>query len=80
VTFTAFETYVDYKGSYGSRRDPLDPRHGELEFSVEWSNFVPDSVDAMGSFYARPDGLLELRDLWRGPDAAQCGHVFERFQ
>jgi len=77
VTFHPFETYTDYEGQYTWTSDPDDPRRGQLELSVATGE-VPDSFDPSGSFYARPDGLLELRDLWLGPGDAQCGHVFER--
>lgn len=81
VTFQAFETYVDYKGTSTHQRTPPDTRTGTFEFTVDWSNFEPDSLVKSGTYHARrSDGRLELRDLWLGPDATQCGHVLERFK
>lgn len=80
VTFVAFETYVDYAGQATVQPDPVDPRRGSLSFVVDWSNFEPPTLDTEGTYVARTDGRIELRDLWLGPDAAQCGHVLERYQ
>lgn len=79
VTFQAFETYVDYAGASSSQRDPTDPRGGSFSFSVDWANFEPETLITSGRYVAR-NGVVELRDLWLGPDEAQCGHVLERFK
>jgi hypothetical protein len=80
VTFVAFETYVDYAGYATVLPDPGDPRRGTLSFVVDWGNVEPSTLDTEGSYVARQDGRIELRDLWLGPDAAQCGHVLERYK
>jgi hypothetical protein len=79
VTFHPFETFVDYRGRSTSTTDAVDPRRGTFEFTMT-SGQVPQSVDSAGTYYARRDGLVELRDLWLGPDAAQCGHVLQRYE
>jgi hypothetical protein len=80
VTFMSFETYVDYSGVSSHEPNLVDPRSGTFEFTVDWSNQKPDTLDYSGTYRARPDGYLELRDVWLGPDAAQCGHVLERYK
>lgn len=81
VTFQAFETYVDYRGTSSHQRTQNEARTGTFEFTVDWSNFEPDTLVKSGTYHARrSDGRLELRDLWLGPDAAQCGHVLERWK
>lgn len=79
VTFQPFETYVDYSGFSSINVDAQDPRRGTFSFEVDWSNFEPETLVRSGSYTARLDGRIELRDVWLGPDQAQCGHVLERW-
>jgi hypothetical protein len=79
VTYQPFETYVDFAGHVTWMRNTIEGYAGRFEFSVVQSSFVPDNLDSAGGYVARPDGRLELRDVWLGPGAAECGHVLERW-
>jgi hypothetical protein len=79
VTFVPFESYVDYRAVVNWIPDIIDAHQGGFEFFVDWAALEPDTLDKEGRYIVRPDGRLELRDLWLGPDAAQCGHMIERW-
>ena len=74
VTWTPFEVYVDYWGTYA-----IDAQAGTLHLTVEGGNYVPDDVDPSGTF--RFDGeRLILENLFLGTPsggvaAPACGHV-----
>ena len=60
VTFTPFETYRDYWGSY-----TFEPATGRIALKVEGGNFVPDALDLEGE--ARLDaGSLVLTGFYLG--------------
>lgn len=74
VTWTPFEVYVDYWGTY-----VIDAEAGTLELTVEGGNFVPDDVDPVGTFRFDGDRLF-LEDMFLGTPsggvaAPACGHV-----
>jgi hypothetical protein len=76
VTWSPFEVYVDYWGSY-----TFDLETGAIELTVDGGNYVPDDIDPIGTFALEGDDLV-LRDLWLGTPQdgaapAQCGHVFQ---
>jgi hypothetical protein len=74
VTWTPFESYVDYWGTYTA-----DPSDGTLELFVTGGNGVPADLDSHGRFTIDADGQLVLSDLWLGTPRSgttppQCGH------
>jgi hypothetical protein len=80
VTWTPFETYVDYWGTYLAQDQA--PGSGTLSIQVEGGNYVPEDVDADGRFTICGDTLI-LEDMWLGsPEwsttAPGCGHRFRR--
>jgi hypothetical protein len=60
VTFTPFETYQDYWGSYS-----FDPATKRLRLTVEGGNFVPSNLDLEGEAEIA-EGRLRLKDLFLG--------------
>ncbi|MEW5872484.1 MAG: hypothetical protein AB1894_24695 [Chloroflexota bacterium] len=77
ATFTPFEIYHDYWGSY-----TYDLQQGTLSLEVASGNFIPTGLDLQGCFEIASEGSLWLRDIWLGrrdPAAVPgCGHVFAR--
>ncbi len=86
VTWTPFETYVDYWGDY-----TLDPETNELTMNVTGGNFIPDDTDLQGTAEFQDDGSVLLRDIYLGtrnadtvptdnadtPIGPACGHILE---
>jgi hypothetical protein len=77
VTWTPFETYVDYWGTYTFSDD------GAIELVITDGNYIPDDFDGTGRFTISEEGSLLLKDMWLGSpqygeDAANCGHRFGR--
>lgn len=77
VTWTPFETYVDYWGRY-----TFDGTIGDLTLDIEGGNYVPDDTDVQGTYEIDAQGRLVLRKMWlgtpsEGSAAPACGHVFE---
>ncbi len=78
VTWTPFETFVDYWGDYS-----LDSETGELTMTVTGGNFIPDDTDLTGTVEFQADGSVVLRDIYLGTKAgdtslaAACGHILE---
>jgi hypothetical protein len=74
VTFTPFETYRDYWGSYS-----FDPATKQLRLKVEGGNFVPSNLDLEGEA-EMAEGRLRLKGLFLGSrfDApvSGCTYVF----
>ena len=60
VTFTPFESYKDYWGSYS-----FDPHTGALRLSVEGGNNVPPGLDLEGTARIE-DGHLVLEGMFLG--------------
>jgi hypothetical protein len=60
VTFTPFETYRDYWGSYA-----WDPDTGRIRLTVVGGNFVPGNLDLEGEAELK-DGRLRLKDVFLG--------------
>jgi len=79
VTWTPFESYVDYWGTY-----TVDVARGTLELVVSGGNDIPPDVDGHGRFALDATGRLILSELWlgttprMGSDPAHCGHRFVR--
>jgi hypothetical protein len=74
VTWSAFEFYVDYAGSY-----EIDAEDGTISLSM--GSNAPQNVDGRGRFTITEGGELLLEDAWLGArdtgNAIQaCGHVF----
>ena len=74
VTWTPFEVYVDYWGTYA-----IDAAAGTLELTVEGGNYVPEDVDPSGTFRFDGEALI-LEDMFLGTPsggvaAPACGHV-----
>lgn len=74
VTWTAFETWVDYAGSYA-----FSETAGTIQLSIS-SNAPPD-FDGEGKISITKEGELILEDMWLGARSAEnataaCGHVF----
>lgn len=61
VTFTPFETYKDYWGTY-----TYDPATGALAMQVVGGNTVPPGLDLDGRATLRPDGRLVLEGMFLG--------------
>jgi len=75
VTFTPFETYRDYWGSYA-----FDPATGRLRLTVEGGNFIPAGLDVEGQAELS-GGRLVLRDMFlgsrqSGPPPGGCTYLF----
>jgi hypothetical protein len=76
LTFTPFETYRDYWGTY-----TYDPASGALAMHVAGGNRVPPGLDLAGTARVE-NGRLTLRGMWLGQPAAgtprTCTYVFVR--
>ena len=76
VTWTPFETYIDYWGDYS-----LDSETNELTMTVTGGNFIPADTDLTGTVEFQADGSVVLRDIYLGTKdgessvAAACSHV-----
>jgi hypothetical protein len=78
VTWTPFEIYEDYWGSYQYAAE-----EGSLELTIEGGNYVPDDVDGSGTCLIDEQGHLLLKDMWLGSpygssSVTHCGHRFVR--
>ena len=76
VTWTPFEVYKDYWGTYA-----YDLAQGDLDLVVTGGNYIPDDVDGSGLFSFDEQERLILRDMWLGSPrdgtgSANCGHRF----
>lgn len=65
VTFTPFESYKDYWGSY-----TFDPQDGALRLTVTGGNMVPPSLDLEGTVRIE-DGHLVLENMFLGDRSGQ---------
>ncbi|MBX7080546.1 MAG: hypothetical protein K1X88_15210 [Nannocystaceae bacterium] len=77
ITWTPFESYVDYTASF-----TWDPDTGALALTVEGGAYVPPDIDAEGTARIDDDGQLVLEDMFLGSAEGSatppgCGHVFE---
>jgi hypothetical protein len=74
VTFTPFETYQDYWGSYS-----FDADTGRIRLTVEGGNFVPPGLDLEGAAELA-GGRLRLTGLFLGsrggPPQSGCTYIF----
>ena len=80
VTWTPFESYQDYEGTY-----VVDLDAGTIEMTImpTSSNYVPPDTDLSGSFQIDSEGRVVLQDIWFGIDQAEtaepaCGHRLAR--
>lgn len=76
VTWTPFESYVDYWGTY-----TFDLAQGTLDLKVSGGNEIPPDVDGHGRLAVDTAGRLVLTDLWLGTPRSRdtpphCGHRF----
>lgn len=77
VTWTPFEVYRDYWGTY-----TYDLETGSIDLEVTGGNHVPQVVCLHDCTFHVEDGTLRLQNLWLGCPldgncALRCGHVFE---
>ncbi|MFO0632605.1 MAG: hypothetical protein U0168_07135 [Nannocystaceae bacterium] len=77
VTWTPFETYVDYSASF-----TWDADSSALSLTVEGGAYVPADVDGEGTAHIDDNGRLVLQDMFLGSAQGSatppsCGHVFE---
>ena len=78
VTYSPFETFVDYRGDYS-----LDPETNALTMTVTGGNNIPDDLDLTGTVEFQEDGSIVLRDMFLGTEFAvessqpACGHILE---
>lgn len=78
VTWTPFEVYRDYVGSYS-----YDLRTGRIKLVVAGGNYVPANIDGEGTFTIDVDRNLILKDVWLGSRSGEqrasiCASVFSR--
>lgn len=78
VTWTPFESYVDYWGTY-----TFDLTEGTLDLVVTGGNDVPPDFDGEGRFAFDASGRLLLTELWLGVPRSlgtpsHCGHRLVR--
>lgn len=77
VTWTPFESYTDYWGTY-----TYEPRTGRLRFWVEGGNRLPPQRDLDGRAMLEGEDELHLADLWLGSPSSSsrpaCGTTFQR--
>jgi|GEM_PF-1582278 len=77
ATFTPFEIYHDYWGTY-----TFDPQSGALEMAVLKGNYIPENLDLQGKYKVDEQGQLTLLQIWLGrrekATPAGCGHVFKK--
>jgi hypothetical protein len=73
ITFTPFETYRDYWGSYA-----FDPATGALRLEVKGGNFIPSNLDLEGKAELA-GGRLRLTGLYLGSrdGAPRTGCVYD---
>ena len=79
VTFTPFETYRDYWGTYR-----FDPATGAVAMTVDGGNYRPPGLDLEGTARFNPQGRLVLEGVYLGdrlggaplPGAAGCRYTF----
>ncbi len=76
VTWTPFESYVDYWGTYR-----FDLAGGTLDLAVTGGNAPPTGFDGHGRFTFDESGRLVLTDIWLGNARSSdvpphCGHRF----
>jgi hypothetical protein len=76
VTWTPFEIYVDYWGTYTHDLDT-----SALSILPTGGNYLPDDIDGEGSFSFEGDELV-LHDIWLGTsqspvEPTACGHRFQ---
>ena len=74
VTWTAFEFFVDYAGSY-----EISEKDGTINLSM--SSNAPQNVDGYGKITLTEKGELILEDIWLGAKNPEnvteaCGHIF----
>ncbi|NRB38119.1 MAG: hypothetical protein HRU20_06575 [Pseudomonadales bacterium] len=83
LTYTPFETYVDYWGSYA-----FDEESQAISFVADAGNYIPEDIQLDNGTYTLitlESGIseLEIRDMSFGghgePDLTLCGYVFERY-
>jgi hypothetical protein len=77
VTWTPFEVYVDYWGTYAFASGP-----GTLAITADGGNYVPSDIDADGTYTLNGNELV-LTDMWLGSpqgstQPARCGHKLTR--
>jgi hypothetical protein len=84
VTWTPFEVYRDYWGSY-----KFDPAAGSLSLQIEHGNYVPGDFRGSGTYKLKDRGTLELTGIYLGnrqnyklPENAKigskCHYIFTR--
>jgi hypothetical protein len=77
ATWTPFEAYVDYWGSYR-----FDPATGALSLKAEDGNNPRPEADLDGKAALTPDGLLVLDGIWFGDPAGgarpSCSPTFRK--
>lgn len=78
VTWTPFEVYGDYWGTYAH-----ESTQGRLGLSITGGNYVPEDIDSGGTFSIDEEGRLVLSDMWpgspgEGTDLPGCGYRFLR--
>lgn len=78
VTWTPFESYVDYWGTY-----TVDLTQGTLDLLVTGGNDIPTDFDGQGRVALAAEGELLLTELWLGTPRSEsgpphCGHRFVR--
>ncbi len=78
VTWTPFEFYNDYEGTY-----VLDQDAGTIDMTVISSNYLPPDADLTGTFVIEQNGDLIIEDVWFGTDIDEtvtpaCGHRLVR--
>ena len=74
VTWSPFEHFVDYAGSY-----EVSEKNGAIELTME--NNAPPNVDGQGNFTITDQGELILENIWLGAREQEnvteaCGHIF----
>jgi hypothetical protein len=83
VTWTPFETYRDYWGSY-----TVDPKSKQLSFKIDRGNYIPKDFQGSGTYKLTGKDTIEFHHLYFGtrmsssvPPAkalAGCVYVFTR--
>lgn len=76
VSWSPFEVYVDYVGTYTA-----DTPH--LSMRARLLNYLPHDFEGEGTYEIDEEGRLVLRDLWLGTspyasETTSCGHRFVR--
>jgi len=78
VTWTPFESYVDYWGTY-----TVDLVQGTLNLTLTGGNDIPPDFDGHGRLALDAEDVLLLTELWLGASRLDsgppnCGHRFVR--